>query len=149
MVSENLLYLALGGLAAAALTLVAALFAALKSRDSRHAKAMREKEEAVERLLGEKEKAFAESVRTLREQFANLAAQTLRAQSGDLARANSQQIESALRPLREQVEALKSATVRTQAEHAKLAESIGRDVGRIGDVARELAGVSDALSSNS
>ena len=107
-----------------------------------------EKEAAVARLVQEKERSFAEMVRTLREQFANLAAQTLRAQSGDLSKANAQQLEAALRPLRDQVESLKSAAVRTQAEHAKLAESIGRDVGRIGEYAKDLAGVTEALSSN-
>lgn len=110
--------------------------------------ALKEKNEEISRFLDEKEKSFAEVVRTLREQFANLAAQTLKAQSGDLSKANSQQLESVLKPLREQMEHLKSATERTQNEHAKLAQAIDKDVGRISDVARELAGVTEALSSN-
>ena len=167
MISEGFLFLALGGLTAVTLALLAAvalLLAARKrtdaaaaegaarllaDRDAQHARALREKDEAIERVLGEKEKSFAAAVQTLKEQFANLAAQTLKAQSGDLAKSNSVQLEAALKPLREQVESLKSATVRTQAEHASLAQAIGKDVGRIGDIARELAGVSEALSSNS
>ena len=120
----------------------------LADRDEQQAKALREKNAEIERFLSEKEKSFCEVVRTLKEQFANLAAQTLKVQSGDLSKANSQQLEAVLKPLREQVELLKSATEKTQSEHAKLAESIGKDVGRIGDVAKELAGVSEALSSN-
>lgn len=120
----------------------------LRDRDEQHACVIREKNEEIERFLGEKERSFAEAVKTLREQFSNLAAQTLKVQSGDLSKANSQQLESVLKPLREQVEILKSATERTQTEHAKLAESIGHDVGRISDVAKTLAGVSEALSSN-
>ncbi len=121
----------------------------LADRDEMQEKVLREKNIEIERFLQEKEKSFAEAVKTLKEQFANLAAQTLRTQSGDLTKTNSQQLEVVLKPLRDQLDVLRSATERTQAEHAKLAESIGKDVGRISDVARELAGVSEALSSNS
>ena len=107
-----------------------------------------EKNVEVERFFQEKEKSFAEAVKTLREQFANLAAQTLKTQSGDLTKMNSEQLEGVLKPLREQLDKLRSATEKTQTEHARLAESIGKDVERISDVANELAGVSDALSSN-
>ena len=108
-----------------------------------------EKNAEIDRFLQEKEKSFAAAVKTLQEQFANLAAQTLRVQSGDLTKRNSEQLEGVLKPLRDQLEILRSATEKTQTEHAKLAESIGKDVGRISDVAKELAGVSEALSSNS
>ena len=120
----------------------------LADRDALQARVIREKNEEIERFLAEKEKSFAEAVTTLKEQFANLAAQTLKIQSGDLSQANARQLEATLKPLREQVELLQSATVKTQTEHAKLAEAIGKDVGRISDVAKELAGVSEALSSN-
>jgi len=113
------------------------------------AQALQEKNVEIERFLQEKEKSFAETVKTLQEQFANLAAQALKAQSGDLSQKNAEQMESVLKPLRDQLEVLRSATEKTQSEHAKLAESIGKDVGRISDVAKELAGVSAALSSNS
>ena len=108
-----------------------------------------EKNAEIEKFLQEKERSFAEVVKTLQAQFANLAAQTLKSQSGDLTKKNAEQLEGVLKPLREQLEILRSATERTQTEHAKLAESIGKDVGRISDVAKELAGVSEALSSNS
>ena len=121
----------------------------LADRDEQMAKVLREKNAEIERFLQEKERSFAEVVKTLQAQFANLAAQTLKSQSGDLTKKNTEQLESVLKPLREQLEILRSATERTQAEHAKLAESIGKDVGRISDVAKELAGVSEALSSNS
>lgn len=120
----------------------------LAEKDAACARIIEEKNAEVDRFLSEKEKSFAEAVKTLREQFANLAAQALRAQSGDLTKLNAQQLEAVLKPLSDQVERLKSATEKTQAEHAKLAEAIGADVGRIGDVARELAGVSEALTSN-
>lgn len=120
----------------------------LADRDEQQSRALREKNAEIERFLQEKEKSFAETVETLRVQFANLAAQTLKGQSADLRQANSEQLESVLKPLRDQLEVLRSATEKTQTEHAKLAESIGKDVGRIGDVAKELAGVSRALSSN-
>lgn len=110
---------------------------------------MREQEDAHAKAAAEKEKWFSEVVKTLREQFANLAAQTLKVQSGDLTKMNSEQLEVVLKPLREQLEVLRSATEKTETEHAKLAESIGKDVGRISEVAKELAGVSEALSSNS
>jgi len=120
----------------------------LADRDEQQAKVLREKNVEIERFLQEKEKSFAAAVKTLQEQFANLAAQTLKTQSGDLTKRNSEQLEAVLKPLREQLETLRSATERTQAEHAQLAESIGKDVGRIRDAAKELAGVSEALSSN-
>ena len=121
----------------------------LADRDEQQDKVLREKNVEIERFLQEKERSFAEVVKTLQAQFANLAAQTLKTQSGDLSKKNSEQLEGVLKPLREQLEVLRSATERTQVEHAKLAESIGKDVGRISDVAKELAGVSEALSSNS
>ena len=121
----------------------------LADKDATCARTLREKNVEIERFLQEKERSFAEVVKTLQAQFANLAAQTLRTQSGDLSRQNSELLEGVLKPLREQLEVLRSATERTQVEHAKLAESIGKDVGRISDVAKELAGVSEALSSNS
>lgn len=120
----------------------------LKDRDELQAKVIREKNIEIERFLGEKEKSFGEVVKTLQEQFANLAAQTLKVQSGDLTKVNAQQLEAVLKPLREQLEHLRSVTEKTQTEHAKLAEAIDKDVGRISDVAKELAGVSEALSSN-
>ena len=121
----------------------------LVDRDELQAKVLREKNAEIERFLQEKERSFAEVVKTLQAQFANLAAQTLKSQSGDLTKRNAEQLEGVLKPLREQLEILRSATEKTQSEHAKLAESIGKDVGRISDVAKELAGVSEALSSNS
>ena len=120
----------------------------LKDRDEQQATVLREKNIEIERFLGEKERSFGEVVKTLQEQFANLAAQTLKVQSGDLTKVNSQQLEAVLKPLREQLERLRSATEKTQTEHARLAEAIDKDVGRISDVAKELAGVSEALSSN-
>lgn len=120
----------------------------LADRDAQQEKVLREKNAEIERFLSEKEKSFAETVNTLKEQFTNLAAQTLKVQSGDLTKTNSLQLEAVLKPLREQVELLKSATEKTQSEHAKLAESIGNDVGRISNVAKELASVSEALASN-
>lgn len=121
---------------------------AVAAQEDSCAQRIAEKNDAVERFLQEKERSFAEAVKTLREQFANLAVRTLQAQSGDLSKANAVQLEAALKPLREQVERLKSATERTETEHARLAEAIGKDVGRIGDVAKELAGVTEALTSN-
>lgn len=121
----------------------------LDEKDRACERLIAEKNDEIERFLKEKEKSFAAAVRTLQEQFANLAAQTLKVQSGDLTKRNSEQMEVLLKPLREQLEILRSATEKTQTEHAKLAESIGKDVGRISDVAKELAGVSEALSSNS
>lgn len=120
----------------------------LGEKDAACGKLISEKNTEIERFLQEKEKSFAEAVKTLQEQFANLAAQTLKAQSGDLAKTSSEKMESVLKPLRESLDVLRSATERTQAEHAALAESIGKDVGRIGEVARELAAVGKALSSN-
>ena len=121
----------------------------IDAKDKACADAIAEKTAICERLIADKEKSFAEVVKTLREQFANLAAQTLKEQSGDLTKKNSEQLEGVLKPLREQLEVLRSATEKTQTEHAKLAEAIGKDVGRISDAAKELAGVSEALSSNS
>ena len=154
MMTTLLLALAAACVAAAAAYVLAAvprekqMAARLAEQDARWQQQLAEKEAAAERLAAAREQTFAESLRTLREQFANLAAQTLKAQSGDLSRLNMQQLESVLKPLREQVAQLQAATVKTQTEHAKLAESIGKDVTRIGAVAQELAGVTDALANN-
>lgn len=120
----------------------------IEDRDEQYARAMREKKEEMDRFLEERGKSFEEAVKTLKEQFTNLAAATLKAQSGDLVKVNAQQLETALKPLRDQVEILKSATERTQAEHAKLAEEIGKDAGSISTAAKELAKVSEALAGN-
>ena len=121
----------------------------LQAKDESCARLLQAKDESCDRLMIEMNEKTSQMLKTLREQFANLASQTLKAQSGDLQKENSAQMDVMLKPLREQIDALRSATERTEVEHAKLAEAIGKDIGRISDVAKELAGVSEALSSNS
>ena len=121
----------------------------LQAKDESCARLLQAKDESCNRLMIEMNEKTSQMLKTLREQFANLASQTLKAQSGDLQKENSAQMDVMLKPLREQIDALRSATERTEVEHAKLAEAIGKDIGRISDVAKELAGVSEALSSNS
>ena len=120
----------------------------LSDRDQQCAQVIREKNAEIERFLKEKEKAFAEALRTLQEQFANLAAQTLKVQSADLSALNKTHLESALKPLREQVVRLQDLTQKAQNESANLGQSITKDVGVIGKIAKELSSVATALSSN-
>lgn len=120
----------------------------LSDRDQQCAQVIREKNAEIERFLKEKEKAFAEALRTLQEQFANLAAQTLKVQSADLSALNKTHLESALKPLREQMVRLQDLTQKAQNESANLGQSITKDVGVIGKIAKELSSVATALSSN-
>lgn len=120
----------------------------LSDRDQQCAKVIREKNAEIERFLSEKEKSFAEALRTLQEQFANLAAQTLKVQSADLSALNKTHLETALKPLREQVVRLQDLTQKAQNESANLGQTITKDVGTIGKIAQELSNVATALSSN-
>ena len=120
----------------------------LTDRDQQCAQVIREKNAEIERFLKEKEKSFAEALRTLQEQFANLAAQTLKIQSADLSALNKTHLETALKPLREQVVRLQDLTQKAQNESANLGQSITKDVGTIGKIAKELSSVATALSSN-
>lgn len=107
-----------------------------------------ERERHAGELLREKESAFAEAVRTLREQFANLAADALRARSVELGRMNCEQLEGVLRPVREQMERLGELTRRAQTESANLGAGMTRDVAAVRRIADELARTADALASN-
>ena len=120
----------------------------LSDRDQQCAQVIREKNTEIERFLKEKEKTFAEALRTLQEQFANLAAQTLKIQSADLSALNKTHLEAALKPLREQVVRLQDLTQKAQSESVNLGQTITKDVGTIGKIARELSNVATALSSN-
>lgn len=122
--------------------------AALARRDEDCRRAVAEKNEEIGRFLQEKEKAFAETVKTLREQFANIAAERMKAQSADLSSLNRAQIESLMSPLREQLARLQDLTQKAQGDNARLGESMSRDVDAIGRIAKELSGVATALSSD-
>ena len=121
----------------------------LQAKDESCARLLQAKDESCNRLMLEMNEKTSQMVKTLREQFANLASQTLKAESGDLRKENSAQLEVMLKPLREQLDTLRSATEKTEVEHAKLAEAIGKDIARISEVAKDLTHVTDALSSNS
>lgn len=117
---------------------------------------LEEKETACNRRIAEKEAACNELVRhseeacqrLLKEQFANLAAQTLKERQLDLTARNAEQMDGILRPLREQMAQLQDLTRKAQNENASLGQSMSRDVGEIGKIARELSGVASALSSD-
>lgn len=142
--------------AVAALVFVLALLRAkgeacerlLAEKDAACDKMLKEKDAAAARLVAEREKTFEQSVATLREQFANLAAQALKAQGSDLARLNKDQLEAVLAPLREQVARLRESTLKAEADRSSMKSAIAENVGAIGAIADELAKTASALTSN-
>lgn len=120
------------------------------------ARLLDEKEAACNRRIDEKDSACAELVRhtqeacqrLLKEQFANLAAQTLQERQQDLASRNAEQMDGILKPLREQMVELQELTRKAQNENASLGQTMSRDVGEIGKIARGLSGIASALSSD-
>ncbi|MGN0852747.1 MAG: DNA recombination protein RmuC [Kiritimatiellia bacterium] len=122
--------------------------AALTRKDADCRRTVEEKNAEIDRFLREKERSFAETVKGLKEQFANLAAQTLKVQSADLSQLNKNHLDAVLTPLKEQMARLQDATLKAQGESRNLGESMGKDVAAIGQIARELSGVARALSSN-
>ena len=130
----------------------AACAQALAEKDQACAKLLAEKDASSAKLLAEKDamltRNFAETVKTLREQFAALAAKTLKVQSSDLTELNRTHLEAVLKPLREQMGRLQDATVKAESARANLGQAITKDVDAIGKIAKELSGVATALRSN-
>lgn len=120
----------------------------LAEKDEQCRRVVDEKNAEIGAFLREKEKAFAQTVETLREQFANLAAQTLKLQSADLTALNKTQLESALKPLREQMQLLQETTRKAESDRASLRESFAKNIGAIESVAQGLAKTATALSSD-
>lgn len=120
----------------------------MADRDRQCAQVIMEKNAEIEQFLKEKEKSFAEAVRTLQERFVNIATQTLKGQSVDLSTMNKAHLEDVLKPLREQIVRLQDLTQKAQSENVNLGKTIARDVDAIGRIAEELSGVATALSSN-
>lgn len=138
--------------ASAAAAELAVTTARLADKDESCRRLLEEKDAACARLLAEKDAAltrtFGETVKTLREQFATLAAQTLKTESAGLSELNKSHLEAALKPLREQVVRLQDATVKAEAARANLGVAISKDVDAIGRIAKELSGAASALKSN-
>lgn len=120
----------------------------LNDKDEQCRRTIAEKNLEIERFLQEKERAFSKTVETLREQFANLAAQTLKGQTADLSDLNKSQIEAVLKPLREQIHLLQEATQKAETEHAHLKDSFTENVGTIESIAKDLMKTASALSSD-
>lgn len=121
---------------------------ALMRKDADCQKALRDKDAATERLMAETEKKFAEAIRTLRENFGNLAAAKMKEQQGDLTALNKTQMEQVVKPLREQLFRLQEITQKAQDENASLGKSMNDHVESIGKIAGSLNHVAEALSSN-
>ena len=119
----------------------------LADKDEHLARMLSEKDAACARILEEREKFFGESVKTLEEKFANLAAAALEARSKDLSAANKTSLDAALKPLAEQMKLFQDATVKAQLENRGMSVSIHRDVEAIGNMARDLSGFATALKS--
>lgn len=122
--------------------------AALQRKDADCRKVIDEKNAEIERFLQEKEKSFAETVKTLKEQFANLAVQTLKTQGADLSQLNKTHLDAVLTPLKEQMIRLQDVTLKAQNASTSLGEAMGKDVEAIGKIAKELSGVATALTSD-
>ena len=120
----------------------------LQNKDADCRRLVDEKNRELERFLKEKERAFAETLKGLKEQFANLAVQTLKVQSADLSQLNKAHLDAVLTPLKEQVARLQDVTLKAQHANQNLGEAMGKDVAAIGKIANELSGVAAALSSN-
>lgn len=122
--------------------------AVLSEKEESCRRTIDEKNAEIGKFLQEKERSFAKTVETLKEQFANLAAEKLKAQSADLSNLNKTEIEAVLKPLREQVFQLQSATQKAESERTHLKESIKENVGAIETIAKNLSRTADALTSN-
>lgn len=120
----------------------------LREKDEQCSLLIKDRSLEMSRFFAEKEKMFAKSIELLREQFATLASEKLKSESGALRKFNAEQIDSILKPLREQMRHLASVTQKAEVERANLKTSISENIGVIGDIAAGLAKTADALRSN-
>ena len=155
MTNIDLVVAVAGGFVGFLVTLVAAVVVCrrlLAAKEETCTRLLEEKDKACTKLLVEKDamltRNFAETVKTLREQFSVLAAQTLKSQSADLTELNKSHLEAVLKPLREQMGRLQDATVKAESARANLGQTITKDVDAIGRIAQALAGAAAALKSN-
>ncbi len=117
-------------------------------RERMVAQRYRDLEAAQAKVLAEKEKVFAESLTTLKEQFVNLAAAQMKAQGEGLAQLNKTNLDALLTPVRDQVQTLQKLTEQSHRESRLLGETMTKDVGAIGRIAQGLQGIASALTSN-
>lgn len=70
---------------------------------------IRDKNEQIEKLIQEKARAFEETVKTLQEQFANLAERKLKASTEGLSEINQKRIGEIVRPFQEEIDRFRQA----------------------------------------
>ncbi len=120
----------------------------LSEKDMHYNRLIAEKDAYTALQSAEKEKTFSAAIATLKEQFSNLAAEKLQERSEDLTLLNKTNLETALKPLKEQFVRLEEITRKAQTENENLGKTMTKDVDAIGKIARDLSGVASALSSN-
>lgn len=124
----------------------AACRALLEEKDAACERLIRNKDEQVGKLMAEQGKAFSETVKTLRERFANLAEEKLRESAAGLSELNGKNIGEIVRPFREQLEAFKKAfedntrqQVANKASFDQAINDLGNRALKIGEDAENLA----------
>lgn len=107
---------------------------------------IRDKNEQIEKLIQEKGRAFAETVKTLQEQFANLAERKLKASAEGLTDLGQKRIGEVLRPLQEEIdrfrqsfEANRLQQVANKASFDQAIADLGKCALQIGAEASDLA----------
>lgn len=118
----------------------------LAEKDAACERMIRDKDAQVGKLMEEQGKAFVETVNTLREKFANLAEEKLKASAAGLSEMNGKNIGEIVRPFREQLEMFKKAfeentrqQVANKASFDQAIADLGNRALKIGEDAENLA----------
>lgn len=118
----------------------------LAEKDAACERLIRDKNEHLRRMMDEQGKAFAETVNTLRERFANLAEEKLKASAAGLSELNGKNIGEIVRPFREQLEMFRKAfeentrqQVANKASFDQAIADLGERALKIGEDAENLA----------
>lgn len=111
-----------------------------------HQRELEARQAESRQLLAEKEKFTEQTIKTLREQFVNLAAETLTSRTEDLSKENRAQLSQLLTPLREQLDALRTSANEAQKTNVEIGSTMKAQLDSIRSAASSLGNQAENLA---
>ena len=118
----------------------------LADRDAACERLLKEKDAQFESFSKERDRTFGESLRTLREQFANLAEEKLKASADSLASVNRERLGDVIRPFREELDRFRKAFEENRLEQVANKASFEQAINSLGERALKIGANAESLA---
>lgn len=118
----------------------------LADRDAACERLLKEKDAQFESFSKERDRTFGESLRTLREQFANLAEEKLKASADSLASVNRERLGDVIRPFREELDRFRKAFEENRLEQVANKASFEQAINNLGERALKIGANAESLA---